>query len=144
VLLHADLFVESMEESIDFYTKILGWKVVEDTIVSGPLVRHVSGSRHETMRLVMLKVSPIGAAVELLELRSDGGAAPAPIPHQGSLTILVKELDTLIDRLSARGFTPTSSTLEIETPQLGKHRIVFYSDPSGHALEFLEILKPGH
>ena len=51
IVLHADLFVSSMDMSLDFYCEKLGFKLIDDTIVSGPLIQYLSAGMYDAARL---------------------------------------------------------------------------------------------
>jgi catechol 2,3-dioxygenase-like lactoylglutathione lyase family enzyme len=136
-----------MDASLAFYVGKLGCKVADDTIVRGSLVRFVSQGHYDAMRLVLLKVSSIGSMIELLEFQGDSALGKGrfqPAPHQGSITIMVDELNAWMASLAAQGLEPASDIFEVSTTKLGNSRIVFYFDPDGHMLEFFEARKSRH
>src|SRR5262245_40645537 len=92
MVLHADLFVRSMELALEFYCRKLGFSVVDDLIVRGPLVENLSSGLYDEIRLVLLRVSPVGAMIELQEFRPDSALTADAVgsPLQiGLVSILV-------------------------------------------------------
>lgn len=143
MLLHVDFFVSSIENSLKFYVDKLGMEVIEDTIVEGELVKFVSNGRFNTYRLVLLKISSQGAMIELMQyLDESGDVHPEIIPHRGSTTILVKSIDKIVEKLKLKGILPSSDIFFVSSEKLGKSKIIFYKDPDGHIIEFLQVL-PG-
>lgn len=143
MLFHSDLFVSSMERSLRFYSARLGFRVVEDSTVRGDLVRYVSRGRYDAMRLVLLKVSRVGAMIELLEFErpSEEPYDFEIAPYHGCITVLVEDLDGKIRELREQGVEPSSEIYEVGLPNVGASRVVFYADPDGHAIEFLQLVE---
>jgi catechol 2,3-dioxygenase-like lactoylglutathione lyase family enzyme len=142
MLVHVDLFVACMARSLDFYVGQLGLEVIEDRIVEGELVRHVSDGHHDRLRMVILKPSPLGSKVELLELegRSRLTGAPSVLPpHRGSLTLLVRDLGARLTALRAAGIE-TSRSFRVDSAALGNAEVAFLRDPDGHSIELLQPL----
>jgi catechol 2,3-dioxygenase-like lactoylglutathione lyase family enzyme len=61
----------------------------------------------------------------------------------GQVTILVANLDSHIDRARGRGLEPVSDVFIVNLPRQGGCRVVFYEDPDGNRLEFLQVQQPG-
>lgn len=139
MLIHADLFVTDMERSLDFYVRKLGYQIAEDVVVHGDLPRFVSFGHHVAMRIVILSVSRVGAGIELLAFIGPPREGELFLPpHHGSLTLGVSDLDAQIARLRAVRVEPVSPVFEVAPPKAARSRIVFYRDPDGHMLEFIE------
>jgi catechol 2,3-dioxygenase-like lactoylglutathione lyase family enzyme len=141
VVVHADLFVRSMDVALDFYCSKLGFSVVDDGYISGPSVRNLSNGLYETVRLVLLRVSRVGAMIELQEFQPDsaltGDAAEAK-RQTAWVSIQVADLDAHIDRLRKRGAYPSSERFAVRLSRGRGCEAVFYRDPDGNGLEFLE------
>lgn len=147
MLLHAELFVASMERSLAFYVAGLGLTVVGDQCLEGDAAERMSEGRHAALRWVLLKAAPVGLKVALLQplapAPAAGGAGLAlPPAHRGTLTLLVTDLEARMAELAARGVSPASAIFPIDLPRTGRSAIVFYIDPDGHAIELLEARKP--
>lgn len=140
MLLHVDLFVRSMERSLDFYVNKLGMAVVDDTEIGGDLVEFVSGGTHQRYRLVLLKVAYTGSMIELMEyLDSDTCRSIDTVPSPAHFTILVNSLDRKMQMLSEKGVDPISKVFFVKTPKFGKTKIAFYEDPDKNIIELLQM-----
>jgi len=142
-LSHADFYVSSMEQSLEFYVAGLGFSVVRDTVIEGDLPRHISSGAFDAMRLVLLSSAPGSAGVELVQFQ---GPERSPgfhvIPHQGNVTFLVENVRDLITRLRNSGIEPEGEIAVVMIPRVGRSEIVFVRDPDGHPIEFVQ-LSPG-
>jgi catechol 2,3-dioxygenase-like lactoylglutathione lyase family enzyme len=151
MILHADLFVSSMARSLDFYVDGLGFAVADDAILRGDLPSFLSQGHFEAMRLVLLKPAIIAPMIELIEFQADsakinganGNSPFQPPPHHGSIAIVVKNLGTHVSALEAKDIRPSSDVYEVTMPKVGNSKVIFYRDPDGHLLEFLQILNTG-
>ncbi len=141
MLLHIDLFVRSMEKSLDFYVNKLGMEIVDDTQIDGELVNFVSNGAYNRYRLVLLKVSHTGSMLELMEyMNEDGSRISAEMaPSPANFTILVNSLDRKMEKLADYGINPISKVFSVDTPKFGKTKIVFYEDPDKNVIELLQM-----
>lgn len=143
MVLHADIFVRSMDAALDFYVLKLGFSVVDDAVVNGPIVRNLSCKQYNSARLVLLRVSRTGTLLELQEFQQDSAISfdPEPLPtHRASVTILVPNLEDHIRMVKSNGLNPSSEVFVVHLPRQGTCNVVFYEDPDGNLLEFLEVL----
>lgn len=146
MILHVDLIVRSMEASLDFYCSKLGFSVINDAMIRHPIVKHISGGDSDELRLTLVRVSPIGATIELVEYKTGPTTSNSPRPKlpalgSGWITIQVPDLDARIKFLGTRGLEPTSEIFTLTLPRGSTSKIVFFRDPDGNTLEFLELLK---
>lgn len=145
MILHADLFVDSMTRSLAFYGA-LGFEVIDDTVVDGALPRHVSDGHYDAVRLVLLRVSAMGTQIELLELlersRRTAGPRRPTSPHAGRLGVLVADLARAIERLREIGAEPTGPALRLDVPGVGAATTIAIDDPDGHALLLVQRPDP--
>lgn len=139
MLLHIDLFVKSIEKSIDFYSNKLGMEILDDTIVTGDLVKFVSKGIYDKYRMVFLKVSYSGCMIELIEFIDDELKEVDLKFGPTTFTILTNSINIKMKALSDIGIFPISEVYDVETPKLGKSRIVFYEDPDKNVIEFLQV-----
>jgi catechol 2,3-dioxygenase-like lactoylglutathione lyase family enzyme len=142
-LAHADLYVSSMEASLEFYVKHLGLFVLEDSIIEGVLPRYVSRGNFDAMRLVLLGTSTMSSGVELMEFlgESRDTAFNKVSTHQGSISFLTTNLRELTERLQTVGIEQDSEIFTVDLPHAGRSEIVFYLDPDGHPIEFIQLKK---
>jgi catechol 2,3-dioxygenase-like lactoylglutathione lyase family enzyme len=137
MILHADLFVDSMGRSLAFY-RALGFEILDDAVIEGELVRYVSEGHYDAMRLVLLRASMIGSKLELLELLERSRCTTGPRPtigaHPGALGVLVPDLAAALAQLRTLGVEPASPVRALEVPGVGLADTVAIDDPDGHAL----------
>lgn len=145
MILHADLFIDSMARSLAFYGA-LGFEVIDETVVEGALPRHVSDGHYDAIRLVLLRISAMGTQLELLEPleRSRRTAGPRrPIsPHAGALGLLVADLAGAIERLRELGAEPAGPAQLLDVPGVGPATTIAIDDPDGHALLLVQRPDP--
>jgi len=142
ILLHVDLFVRSMDRALGFYCDKLGFSVVDRATLNGPIVRRVSDGRFDALTLVLVRSSPVGAMIELQAFHRDSALTPDALNHPlrvGWVSILVPDLNTQIERLADRGVYAASERFIVELPKTRACEAVFYKDPDGNDLEFLQI-----
>jgi catechol 2,3-dioxygenase-like lactoylglutathione lyase family enzyme len=149
MVLHADLFVSSMDVALNFYCEKLGFLLVDDAVVRGPLIQYLSFGTHDTARLVLLRVSSIGAMIELQELRTSSielagsHSTSCDTPRLcGLISILTENIESHISRARSRGLEPASGVFTVALPRQGSCRVVFYEDPDGNRIEFLQTQHP--
>lgn len=140
-LIHADLYVSSMEKSLEFYVARLGFSVVRDTIIAGDLPRNISGGSFDSMRLVLLSSSPGSAGLELVQFQGvSRDAGFRVIPHQGSVSFLVEDLRALVASLQGMGIQTENEIATVVIPRIGRSEIVFVRDPDGHSIELTQVM----
>lgn len=137
-LIHADLVVKSIDQSIDFLKHFLDVTIYDDVVVDGELPLFLSQNRASRMRLVLLRLSPVGAMLELMEFL-DGPSDVAEQVHTNrvSLSILVSDLQEVIARARSHGIEPQSEVFTVAMPKAGSHQIVFFRDPNGFLIELV-------
>ncbi|MCX8129440.1 MAG: VOC family protein [Clostridia bacterium] len=139
MLLHVDIFVDSMEKMLKFYVDLLGMQVIDDAVLKGDLVRFVSKNKYDAYRVVLLQVSKMGSMVELIEYLGDSSCSLKKAKEPVTITILVSSIELKIKQLQNYGIYPVSDVFQVELPRVGKSRIVFYEDPEGNMIEFLQM-----
>ena len=145
MVLHADLFVRSMDVALNFYCKF-GFSVVEDAIIRGPIIRSLSRGMYDEARVVLLRVSSIGAMIELQEFQRDSALTSHSLdlqPGTGLVSILVSNLESHMNRAKNVGLYPESDVFTVDLPHQGNCHVVFYKDPDGNRLEFLQVQQFG-
>lgn len=141
MVLHIDIFVNSMEKMIDFYCGKLGMEIVADHVVSGDVVRFASENRYSSYRVVLLRVSKSGAMIELLQYLDHGKPCKVIEKRSATITLLAISLEHKIRQLKQLGVERKSEIFEVSIPDVGKSRIVFYKDPEGNRVEFLQMVE---
>jgi catechol 2,3-dioxygenase-like lactoylglutathione lyase family enzyme len=142
MILHVDLFVRSMEVALDFYCRKLGFSVVEDALLDGPLIRRISDGCYDALRLVLIRSSTVGAMIELQEFQPDSALtqnASAVALRKGFVSILIPDLRAHINNMREYDLEPVSEIFVVKLPQSRACEAIFYRDPDGNDLEFLQI-----
>ncbi|WP_167957217.1 VOC family protein [Anaerosporobacter faecicola] len=141
MIIHIDLFVNSMDEMLQFYVEKLGMRIVDDQIVSGELVRFVSDKQYNSYRVVLLKASVMGTMLELIEYLGEDKKYVDRSATGTTLTVLVPSLDEEVTRLRKKGLEPLSSVFSVSFPVVGDSRLIFYEDPERNKIELLEMIE---
>lgn len=141
-LVHVDLTVADMERSVAFYTESLGLLVVEDCVAECEAAFFLSAGTTRKMRMVFL-MSPNtrSSMIELIQFLDDGGeGSSAALARRLDVTLAfrVDNLDAVIRAMAVVGQHPVSDVFQLQLTQLGRAQAVFYRDPDGHLIEFVE------
>lgn len=139
MIIHTDFFVSSMKASLEFYCDKLGFSVCEDVVLNGAMVRRLSHSAHEKMRLVLLRVASVGSMIELVEFHSNPATPSNFARPLGSVSILVSNLQDHMSRLLERGVNANNEIFDMALPISGHFKVAFCYDPDGNCVEFVEM-----
>ena len=133
-LLHADLVVRDLERALAFYVGLLGGTVADDAVLEGAVPALYTGGRSRRMRLVMVRLAPFGAMLELMAFE------PPATPRAGDvhISLLADDLVATRDRLAAAGIELVGEVMAVSLPALGPSRIAFVRDPDGYLVELVE------
>ncbi len=143
-LVHVDMTVVDMERSLAFYTESMGLLVVEDCTVETEAARFLSGGKASKMRMVFLTSDTTTSfMVELIQLLDENDHEASGGRREVIFAYLVNDLPQAIQAMAADGQQPVSDVIPIELDQLGRAQVVFYRDPDGHLIEFVELIKAG-
>jgi catechol 2,3-dioxygenase-like lactoylglutathione lyase family enzyme len=143
-LVHVDLTVADMDRSLAFYTDCLGLLVLEDCTVETEAARFMSAGKASKMRMVFLTSStPTSFMVELIQLLDEKDQEASGGRRDVIFAFLVKDLQDAIRALADDGRQPVSDVIPIELSHLGRAQVVFYRDPDGYLIEFVEFVKAG-
>lgn len=134
---HSAIDVADIEQSIDFYTRTLGFRVASRSINSGPAQKRLDGAREDLVDVVALQPATAGPPhVELLGYRKPAGH-PIP-PHAKTndvaadrLVLQVDGLARLVDALRAENVNFISPGI-VALPR--DQRAALVRDPTGHLL----------
>ena len=140
------LTVGDMERSIKFYTDVLSFSPVSDTVVDAASLGRLIGVPAARVRLVRLRLGD-----ELLELTRflDGAGRAAPADSRSNdrwfqhVAIIVSDMDRAYARLEAAGVQHASKggpqELPAWNPNAGGIKAFYFRDPDGHPLEILQF-----
>lgn len=113
---HTGIVVSDLERSIDFYTRLLGFRVVER-------------GEFEGQPLAFLVIA--GGLIELVQ-EGDGGLPEGVVNH---LAFLVDDLSAEMDRLREAGVRFVD---EVPLPIYSGGRIAFCAGPDGELIELMQ------
>ena len=144
-LVHVDITVADMERALAFYTKSLGLQVFEDCVAESDAAFFLSAGTTRKMRMVFLmNPQTRSSLVELIQFLDDGGqgaSAAAARRQNVTLAFRVNNLDEVARAMAAVGQRPVSEVIQMQMTQLGRAQLVFYRDPEGYLLEFIELVE---
>jgi catechol 2,3-dioxygenase-like lactoylglutathione lyase family enzyme len=147
MVLHADLCVRSMDAALEFYCSKLGFSCVDDALLKGPMIEYRSHGLYSAMRVVLLRVSSVGAMIELQEYQSDSSPTTKSLEYllqAGMVSILVADLDSHIKMARNKGVFPASEVFLVQLPRQGHCKVAFYNDLDGNILEFVQMTHAGY
>ena len=133
-LAHADLVVADLERALGFYVGLLGGTVADDAVLEGAVPAFYSAGRAARMRLVMIRLAPFGAMLELM-------AFDPPLPTVAGgvhVSLLIDDLAATRARLAAARVALVSEVMTVDLPRLGAAQIAFVRDPDGYLVELVE------
>jgi catechol 2,3-dioxygenase-like lactoylglutathione lyase family enzyme len=143
-LVHVDLTVADMERALAFYTGPLGLLVLEDCTLETEAARFLSAGKASKMRMVFLTSGTTTSfLVELIQLLDEKDQEASGGRRDVIFAFLVNDLAETIRAMTADGRQPVSDVFPIHLPQLGRAQVVFYRDPDGYLIEFVEFAKAG-
>lgn len=144
MILHVDILTKDIDKMKKFYEEKLDMTVISDQIVQGDIVKFFSNELHDTYRIVLLQDSKVGTKLELIEFIDDQHVS---IKNEGfprvTITFLTSSLKKKMQKLKKRGLTPDSALFNVCLSKIGTSRVVFYRDPDGNLVEFLEMVNTG-
>ena len=136
---HASFTVSDMDRSLLFYRDLLGMTLEADRELQAPHISRITGFPGTRMRVANLRVA--GLMLELIQYREPAGERP-PLRtcNVGNAHIAfdVEDLPKLCRELSARGVQFRSEPVEIPSGPLKGGYVVYFSDPDGITLEFIQ------
>ena len=128
-LLHAMLRVTDMEKSLDFYTRLLGMRVLD---------RREHKKNQFTQAYLGYGQGWNGMALELVFNWSDDEPYSRGTSF-GHIAIAVTGITALCDRLAAEGVTMPRAP---RTQRHGENIVAFVEDPDGNRIELVQAPKP--
>lgn len=139
------LTVSDMDRSVAFYTSVLRFEQVADTVVAGDGYGRLQGVPGSRIRVVLLRLGD-----ETLQLMAwhhpTGRAAPAGAKSNDRwfqhVAIIVRDMDSAYAVLDARRVdrvSPAPQRLPDWNPNAGGIRAFYFRDPDGHPLEVLQF-----
>jgi len=138
---HVGLHVESLDRSIEFYERHLGFTVEGRWEIGGPLVAAVMGEAECEVNSAILSLPGVELLLELVEFRKPR-RAPADarhgVPGTAHICIRVRDLASLYDRLVSAGVTLLSEPITSQAGINAGGRVVIALDPDGVRIELVQ------
>ncbi|MBI5585363.1 MAG: VOC family protein [Deltaproteobacteria bacterium] len=142
---HVSIFTVDVQRSLRLFRDILGLKLLWQAPVGGRKLAALMGLPEVEAELFYLQNEAGGPALELIRLiRPERSEIPPLLGSRGSVTLSlqVKEIESLHRRLQEEGWTPHSSCLQLFTPQGQAVKLFSLRTEEGLSLEFIEELEP--
>lgn len=117
---HVGVVVNDTDTSLEFYTKVLGAKLVDS-------------HQDERVRLSFLEIG--GQIIELVQyLGQINPRDKGPVDH---IAFRVGDLESALDKIRAVG----APLLLPEPRRIGNKKIMFFGGPDGERLEFVQVIE---
>jgi hypothetical protein len=97
------------------------------------------------VRLVLLRVSRSGALIELQQFQPASALcadASTYTPTPSVVSVLVADLASHIERMRQKDLHPSSEIFSVHLSTQGSCNAIFYDDPDGNRLEFVQVTHP--
>jgi catechol 2,3-dioxygenase-like lactoylglutathione lyase family enzyme len=148
---HVGLTVSDLDRSIAFYRDILGLElhVAPNMPVEGPHVAHALGVEPPAaLRVAFFKVGDSDSQIELLQYLSPPSSTRRAAAQNNigaaHVCFQVADVRAKIAELEAKGVEFVSSLNVLDDGALAGWRWVYFKDPDGHTLEFVEVAYVRH
>jgi catechol 2,3-dioxygenase-like lactoylglutathione lyase family enzyme len=136
---HVGFSVKNIEDSLLFWTQILGGKLLREGKISGPIIDEVTGARGADVRMALLELADI--QIELLQYNNieqpEKPSAPY-IPGYAHLAFMVEDLDTLLGKVSDYGWKTPGKPQTVSSGPMQGTRVIYLQSPDGQTLELME------
>mgnify|MGYP003956536401 CR=1 FL=1 len=139
---HVGFVVKDLEESLKFYSGILGLEVYRRFTEEGDFIDSLTGIKKVKLEWIKL-IIPKAGLIELLQYHSHPDLDVLDKVNRGAsnrlgcshVALTVNDLSALYERLKDQGYTCKSKPLISEN---GKAKILYAHDPDGAILELIE------
>jgi catechol 2,3-dioxygenase-like lactoylglutathione lyase family enzyme len=140
---HVMIFVSDIDRSLNLFQDLLGFKLQWREIIGGVEISKLVSIDDIEVEVAFLQSRANGVAVELLRLiGKNNNEKPARFGALNSvgLSIAMKDLDTLYQQLTNKGWPPFTPPQKIITPGGESARIFFFRTEDGLIIEIIESL----
>jgi catechol 2,3-dioxygenase-like lactoylglutathione lyase family enzyme len=139
---HTGITVSSLDKALSFWVDAIGFRHLYTwDFENTPFIDELVGVNAAAMRLAM--VEGPGHLIELLEYRApdDRQVMKPRSCDVGSVHVAfyVENIDALLARIGAMGWTALSKVQRVETGDRAGLRLVYVRGPDGVTLEFLQL-----
>jgi catechol 2,3-dioxygenase-like lactoylglutathione lyase family enzyme len=144
---HINLVVADLERSVDFYTRVLGFKETRRARLSGDWIEKIIGLRSVRAEVAYV-VAPAGEPrIELLSFESPqgephGANSVANTPGLRHLALRVDDIASAVEQLRAEGVAvlcePVRVPVGVVRHDAGEKTLCYFLDPDGVLLELTE------
>jgi lactoylglutathione lyase len=145
---HVALTVSDLDQSLAFYTELLGFRKTLDMKLAGPSFERLFRLEHgATARAVILQQgkSRVGE-IELIEFAGPGLKKPSGPKRPGdpgmlmlSFEVKQESLQQVAERLKARDVPFFCDPVELDLPGYGPIKALMVEDPDGALVELVEL-----
>jgi catechol 2,3-dioxygenase-like lactoylglutathione lyase family enzyme len=143
---HVGLTVSDLDRSIAFYQGVLGFElhVAPNVPVEGPHVARALGVESPAaLRVAFFRVGDGDTVIELLQyLSPPSSTRRAPAQNNigaAHVAFYVADVRANVAELEAKGVEFVSNVNVLDEGALAGWRWVYFKDPDGHTLEFVEV-----
>lgn len=143
---HANINVSDLDRTLDFYTRVLGLKVVDETEFAGDEFTQGTGLSGAKIRAAFLEAPNSSTILEVFQYVAPDSR---PIPQNaspndigvGHICFQVDDIDQSYEKLSKRGikFVSPPVTISKEHPKGAGARFCYFHDPDGILIEILQL-----
>lgn len=143
---HTGFIVSNMDQSLKFYTNVLGLIEERNVIMEGEVVSKITGFPDARIHIVYLGTGDVRHAVELIQYLTPVGPVDPPLARNAvgaaHLGFVVDDLDSFFENLTKQGtkfLHPPILRPDAVYPWAQK--VCFLHDPDGNLLELIERSK---
>jgi lactoylglutathione lyase len=138
---HTGISVSNLERSIEFYSDVLGMRVVMRQEKQGGYLERITGYPGAHVSMAQLELPGGGHRLELFEYIQPKGRTEAADPCDVGIThacFVVDDLQAVYERLQAAGVSCVSAPVEIDTGANRGGAGLYARDPDGAVVELFQ------
>lgn len=139
---HVGLSCSDLDESVEFFSGLLGIDVRSEGLLNGGRAGSAVGHPELRGRYADLELGE-GRTLELFEIHAPRGEPLTPDalrPGGGHIALRVRDIDALAERVSAAGYG-LASAAPVDLEESGfwhGARVIYVKGPDGLVIEFIE------
>ncbi len=143
-LFHPVIATSNLPATVAFFRDLLGLQVTFDDAHDPGAIEALFGLEAPVVHAVVVSC-PDGSEIELVQLMSETRSVASRSPFDPGLmavNLLVRDVDAIVERLTAAGYPPTSPVVPQTLPDGGTIRVVVCRAPDDVTIILVE-LPPG-